>query len=401
MACDPFNAMVVATESFDADLLRRASPNSLWLNVIPRGKYPQGMGIEQTTFTIANSEPTSDNEAWTDITLTGGEITLGGDADTSGCDMTYNQVDLGFTEQSYGPRQFGLKGPVICRDNLTFQHDAVKFLLAYEQEMAKRAKRSWEFEMRRQYMFFSEKVVDGEVVAGASTPLSDVTVGAASQLNQDILDAVAGMLIDGDATQPDSNGYVSISEAGPLFTLYIGVNASAKILANSGDRRIDAQYAIPNELFRRIGATRTIGNFRHVPTTIPPRFDIVGGVLTQRNTFIMENTTKGKRAVRNPLWVNAEFEGAIVVLPSVFEAEVIVPINRVGSFLQYDPANYFGEWQFVRGAHRLGLDCVDPLEKFAQHFAEFKYAPRPNFPEHGKLIIYQRCPNDVVLSPCS
>jgi hypothetical protein len=395
MACDPFDAMKVATESFDEDLLRRASPTSLWLNAIPRGKYPQGVGINQTTFIIANSEPTSDNEEWTDITL---------NTDTNqiepGCDITYEQVEVGFIEQNYGPRQFGLKGPVICKDNLTFQHNAVQFLLAYEQEMAKRSKRSWEFEMRRTYMDFSQKIIDGNLVDEGSSPVHSLTTVPTSELTQDILDVVAGMLIDSDANQPDETGYVTLSEEGPLFTLYIGVDASQKILRNDPERRIDARYAIPSELFKRLGATRVIGNFRHAITTIPPRFNIVDGHITSVPTFVMVTTTQGKRAKRNPDWVDAEIEAAIVVLTSVFEAEVVVPISAAGNFVNFDPTSYFGEWSFVTGAFRLGLDCTDPLEKFGQHYAEFKYAPKPMFPEHGKVILFKRCPLDITLSYC-
>lgn len=406
-SCKPFDAMKVATESFDQDILRRASPTSLWMNAIPRGTFAQGVGTTQTTFVIANSEPTSDNENWTDITLTNGQITLGNDANTSGCDITYNQVEVGFTEQTYGPRQFGLKGPVICEDNLTFQHDAAKFLMAYETEMTKRAKRSWEFEMRRQYMLMGEKYGDGDLIGAALTPISAITEIPQSQLTQDLLDVVAATLIDGDATEPDSDGYVTLGETGPIFTLNIGVEASNRILKLDPELRADARFATmgkgiqdPTGLFARIGAARVIGNFRHAITTIPPRFDVIGGHLVQRNTFIMVDTTQGKKAVRNPLWINAEYEAAIVVLPTVFEAEIVKPMTGAGSF-KFRPQNYMGEWEFVTGAYRLGLDCDDPLDKLGQHVANFKYAPRPMFPEHGKVIIFKRCPRDIELVYCA
>lgn len=405
MACDPFDAMRVATESLDKDLQRRASQTSLWMNAIPKGKFPQGVGITQTTFTIENSEPTSDNETWTDITLTNGEVTVGGSG--SACDITYQQTEVGFTEQTYGPRQFGLKGPVICKDSLTYQHQADSFLNAYETELTKRAKRSWEFEMRRTYMQFAEKWVDGVLSAGANTAIAAADIPT-SQLTQDMLDEVAAALIESDATQPDSSGYVSLTESGPLFTLYIGMRASALLLKNNPDMRLDIRAAMAGggavgdaySLFKRIGASRVIGNFRHVVTTIPPRFNVVSGVLVQVPTFVMTSTTRGKKASLNPNWKTAEYEAAIVVLPSVFTAEVVVPNNGT-SWAKFDATSYMGEWQFVKGAHRLGLDCVDPLEKLGQHYAEFRYAPRPMFPEHGKVLIFKRCANDIYLAACS
>lgn len=404
MACDPFDAMRVATESFDREILRKASHNSLWMNIIPKGKYPQGVGVEQTTFIIENSEPTSDNETWTDITLTDGEITVGGSG--NGCDMTYNQANVGFTEQTYGPRQFGLKGPVICKDSLTFQHRADDFLNAYEVELTKRAMRSWEFEMRRTYMLFSEKWVDGvksteanETIAAADIPTSELTYS--------MLEAVAIALIEDTATNPDQTGYVTLSEEGPLFPIQIGIQALSTIFKNVSDLRLDVRSVMaaegnsgPLNLFKRIGATRAVGNWRFVPTAIPPRFNVVSGVLVQVPTFVMVSTTRGQKATLNPNWKTARYEAAIVTLPSVFEAEVVVPNNGT-AWARFDPTSYMGEWQFVKGAHRLGLDCTDPLEKLGQHFAEFKYAPKPKFPNYGKTLIFKRCANDIDLVTCS
>lgn len=402
-ACTPFDAMKTATESLADKLLRKASADSLWMNAIPKKEYKKGTGVVQTKFVIENSEPTSDTETWTDITLTDGQITLDDTEGTSNCDITYNQVNVGFTELTYGPRKFGLKGPVICSDNLTYQHDAHGFLIAYEQELRKRAKRSWEFEMRRQYMVFSEKYSDGNLVAASGTPISGVTAAEAptSQLNPDMLDAVAAALSEQEAAQePDKTGYVMMGESGPLYTLYIGVEASARILRLDYERRQDARWAFPNELWKRLGASRIISNFRHVVTTIPPRFDIVGGVMTQRPTFEMVATTQGYKAQRTAAWQNAEYEAAIVVLPMVFDAEVVAPDSGAGT-AKFQPANYFGEWRFVTGAYRLGLDCDDPLDKLGQHFAEFQYAPAPSFPYVGKTIFFKRCPNDREYTYCS
>lgn len=404
MACDPFDAMKVATESLSNDIMTRSSPDSLWMNVIPRGKYPQGTGVTQTVFTIENSEPTSDNETWTDITLTNGEITVGGSG--NGCDISYTQADVGFTEQTYSPRQFGLQGPVICKDSLTFQHNADQFLNKYEVELTKRASRSWEFEMRRTYMVFSEKWVDGQLSAAANTAIATADIPT-SELTQDMLDEVGAYMNEQGAFKSDQSGYSVLSEEGPLYVLYIGQRASARLLKNNEDRRLDARAVMaaegakgPMDLFKRLGASRAIGSFRHVITTIPPRFNVVSGVLVSVPTFVMTSTTKGRKASINPNWRTAEYEGAIAVLSTVFTAEIVTPNNGV-PFAKFDPTSYMGEWKFVTGAHRLGLDCTDPLEKLGKHYAEFKYAPRPEYPEFGKLILFKRCPTDIALAACS
>ena len=69
MACsNVFDAFAIATENLADEVYRNASYRSVWLNAIPRGTFETGAGTVKTTFTIENTEPTSDQETWTAIT---------------------------------------------------------------------------------------------------------------------------------------------------------------------------------------------------------------------------------------------------------------------------------------------------------------------------------------------
>lgn len=393
--------MRTATESLPNSLLRRASYMDPWWNAIPRGKYPEGKGVSQTVITIGNSEPTTIEEQWSEITLQSQVLTLDSDADSSVCDNNYQEVGVGYDETTYGPRKFQLKGPVICATALTFNHNAGQFLTAYEQELSKRGRRSWSHEMENRYMYFAEKYVDGTKRGNANTAMSGtITNLPTSELTQGLLDDIASILIGQEATDPDANGFVSLGEMGPLFTLMIGMQQSRRILTNNADLRQDAQYAMPNELFKRVGASRVINNFRHWIVTHPPRFNVVNGKLVRVAPKIMTSATHGTKAADNPNYVNAEYEAAIVILPSVFEAEIVTQYTGT-AWAKFNPVNYAGDWEFVRGAHRLGLDCEDPKEQLGRHYADFMYAPRPMFPEYGKVLIYRRCLAEDLLSTCA
>lgn len=402
--CRPFDAMRTATESLPNDLLRRASYASPWYPLIKKGKYPQGVGTSQTVITIANSEPELVEEQWSEITLTGQQITLNSDANSSACDSSYTDAYVGYDEFTYGPRQFMLRGPVICEDALTFHHQVDKFLAAYETELMKRSRRSWELEMENRYMYFSQKIVDGDLFNGdgaSNTSASDtINTLPTSEITQDMLDAVASMLISGDATTPDSDGFVSLAEEGPLFTLLIGVQMSSRINKNSPERRIDARYAEPSALMKRMGASRVLGNFRHVITTHPPRYSVVNGKLRRVPPKVMVDATHGKKAIDNTAYLNAEYESATVILPTVFEAEIVVP-HTGAAFAKFNPQNWNGDWNFVAGAYRLGIDCQDPTDKLGRHYATFKYAPHPMFVDHGKVIYFRRCDRDIELATCA
>lgn len=403
-ACSPFGWMKTATESLPQDLLRRPSYMDGWGNVVPRGKFPEGKGTTQTIITIGNSEPEYAEEPWIPITLNGNKLTLGSDANSSACDNAFTDVFAGFDETEYGPKQFQLRGPVICQDALTFHHDVDSFLKAYETELMKRSKRTWSLAMQNDYMYFSQKWVDGVKFNGDGAPSTSasntITTLPTSEITMDILDAVAADLITSDATTPNSDGYVSMSEEGPVFTIEMGVQMASRIARNSTERRIDTRYAEPSQLMKRLGATRVLGNFRFMPSTHPPRFNVVNGKLRRVPPKVMVSATEGKRAIDNSAYVNAEYEGAIVMLPSVFTAEIVVPNNGT-AWAKFMPKNWNGDWNFITGAYRLGIDCEDPEDKIGRHLATYKYAAKPEFPEHGKLLLFRRCDQDIELATCA
>jgi hypothetical protein len=85
----------------------------------------------------------------------------------------------------------------------------------------------------------------------------------------------------------------------------------------------------------------------------------------------------------------------------VFHDEVIRPVNSAAG-ISFDPKNYMGEWMFVVGGDKISTTkCFDPLGKLGAHFAEFHHAPRPIFPEFGRLIISKRCVPNYNCTTCS
>lgn len=403
MACsNVFEAFAIATENLADEVYRNASYRSVWLNAIPRGTFETGAGTVKTTFTIENTEPTSDQETWSQIT---NSDVIGGSSGGAGgsCASSFNDVEVGYTSRTYNPEEFALQGPIICKDDLIYDHNVDVFLRAYIEEMTKRAQRSWEKRYETLYTKFASKVavgnsnsiVDTESDITALTTLGDST----STLTQQYLDQIAVELIDRGATNPDSNGFITFGEDGPVFPLLVGLEASQQIALNNSELRNDFRNAESGagaaaELMSRIGATRSIKNFRHVPNLRPPRFtyDSGTGAYTRVNTYVMNNATKGKKAVINPAYVTAPYEAAIVLNPNVFTSEIVPPVNAAGG-VSWNPTTYMGEWQWVTGGNKIqaaGADCLDPLDKLGRHFAEFKHAARPEFPTYGMTLIFKR-----------
>lgn len=384
------------TESLGPELHFRASWRDVWLSVIQRAPYPIEHGLTQSTFIIGRSEPTSDTETWGAIA---------GNPNT--CSVTWNDVQYGFDERTWSPEGFGLRGPVLCQDELIFNFKARAFLEKYIMALEKRSRKSVSNRLQNIYQWLVPKHrahstdAGTQYGAGSGNAPSGATINgvpvATCQIDQDMLDEIAAQLNEEGANNPDDNGWIQIGEDGPLYNLYIGQRASQQIQLNNAERRQDTRWARPNELLKRMGAMRTIGNFRHLINLFPPRFNFVGNQYVRINTWLMSAGTKGTRAVINPDWRAAPYEGAFIIHPNVMIEHIVTAINS-GAGLTWPTKSYFGEWKFVTGGKNItdnteqaGTDCYDPTEKLGRHFGEYKHAIEPIFPEFGRMILFKRC----------
>lgn len=356
------------------------------LNLVPRAEYAQGTGLTQSVFTIERSEPTSDEESWTAITISGG----------AACNQTYNAVEVGFTEGTYSPEQFGLRGPVICQDDLIYNLHAEQFLEAYIQSLGIRSKRSVENRLLKKYIDLSYKqICNASFTQYTGTDLT--TSQATSELTQEYLDCLAVDLNESGASDPNSSGWITLGEDGPIYPLYIGQEMSQHLLTNNSDLRQDRRNADDTKgdmsmLFQRVGATRVIKNFRHVINLFPARYEYSAGAYTRVNTWLMSAKTKGTGAEINPAWKTATYEAAHVLTPWVMTEEIVKPVNSAAG-LSWPVKSYFGEWEFIVGGNLItDGTCYDPRKKLGAHFGEYKHALRPIFRQYGRTILFKRCP---------
>jgi len=396
------------TESFVEELRFEASPKPSFYNMIERGTYPQGQGTVLSTFTLARSLPTTDEPEFIPITVN----------QADNCASTFNAVPVGFGEKTFRPEQFGWKGPTICQDNLYFDWARTKFLDGYMRAMKKNVTWTIENRLAAIYDHLVPKAVASTSLTfdsgGSGYPGTGPTLSGLAhtdcELTQEHLDEVAAILEEEGATEgPYDDGWVSWGEAGPVFTVQIGLKHSTRILKLNSESRLDFRYAEMGKgeqgssILKRLGASKTIGNFRHLVTQFPPRYNYAGGTYVRVPTWIDDPTiTKGDGVKINPEWRAADFEGVRVLNPYVFKSLVIPPLSAAGGDTHWMPKSYLGEWQFVTGGNKItsGNVCFDPLEKLGIHFAEYKHAPEPVMPKYGRLIIFRRCVDTMECVEC-
>lgn len=428
MSCPvDFDVLRIRAEDLGETLYVRASYRNPMLNLIPRSVWPIGAGLVRSAFTIGRSEPSTDEETWVPISTVPGSA-------TGSCAPTYNQTYVGYKEVTYNPEGFALVGPLICQDDLTLMWRSGDFWEKYFQALEKRNIQSISNRLENIYMNYATKVVAGtgggiQTLPGnvaVQPPGSSVNLAGVDQpvcgLTQDLLDVEAVTLTEFGAADPDSNGWINMGEDGPIYPILIGMQASNQILLNNADLRQDyraafqAQLPSLNPVIARLGASKVIKNWRHIINLFPPRWNctMTGNVanFTRVPRWVMSTSStdasKGQVAIPNPQYLDpgyANVEGAIAMNPWVYTEEVLQPVNSAPG-MKWTPQNYMGEWKFVTGNDALlgfpgcsGLQ--DPTHKQGRHFAEYRHAAKPIFPEYGRLYLFARCANQIDCLTCS
>lgn len=405
-----FSAIATATESLPNDLYATLRARSLWVNLVPREEFKRNTGLEQTTYTLGDVEPTDNPAQWSAETIT--------DANTPAGACAINDYDLnwGFDTRVYSPEKIRLRGPVLCKDNFTYNYMPEKFLGGYVERLGQASQRTLEFRLQEHYISGSNKYIAGRdtEVVGVALPAGQqyATLPAlqpTSQLTQDMLDQLSVSLNDKGAanqTDPTQYGFFDWGPDGPLYTLYIGQQASKSVTINDPSRVTVNNFAdmgMGNEalLRKRIGSSKVYYNFRHVMNPIPPRYIWDGTKLVRVPVYIqIPGSGGGLVSILNPAWKTAPYEAAFVLNPLVMTDHMVQPdVNPAG--IPFDPISYMGEWDFITGAYRLGLDCEDPQDKFGRHLATFKHAVELVHPEYGYTILFRRCIQSPLTVGCS
>jgi hypothetical protein len=392
----------VATEFLSQRIFDLAMFDSPWDNLIRRGVFEPNTGLTHTGFTVQNSAPTSTTVAWDAVTLANG-------SNGGVCDTTYKDVTVGYQSFTYTPVKTGWRGPLFCRDDLYFDFEPRKFLEGYVANLANYVNLDWNYQLERQYSTLVPIYVAGANFGNPTAANATLTAPVAtSELTLEMCETLATNLIYNRATNPDTLGFVSYTDVGPTFTLGIGLQMSMKIVRNVPEWRQDIRWAQPSLFMQRIGATKVIQNFRHLPVQLPRRFTHDGTKYVEVPRWINQSSTKGTTQEINPAWrseASAPYEAAVVMNPDVMEALIVRPDSQVGS-LTFNGYGYQGEWKWITGndavATASGDACYDPLHKKGRHISEFIYSPAPAAnPKAGALIMFKRCATSYTLASCT
>lgn len=404
MACpDIFEALRAPTEHLGREIHFTPSPATPYYNMVPRGTFPKNSGVEMTTFVMGRVEPDSKSAGWSDVGASPNtNVNIGGAI----CADNFTEVPVGFNELKFKPRKLQLKGPPLCKEQFTYAHMPETFVMEhYVPSLANYTKRKIDLEFRDQYIKMGNKVsVAAAGFAGSTTGVSTLpTVQPTNPLTWEWLDGLAARMIRDGAS---SDGRViEIGKFGPIFDIYIGLEALTRLFTNvpaiyGGFQFADMGKGDNARTLLSVGESVVVKNWRFHPVTHPPRYDYVGGILVEAEAFETEAAGFGSESVETDAYNNADFEAAVIPNLRQWRADVVSPDN---AGLDFDPTPWTGEWSFVTGGSRITVNavCYDPLHKWGQHFSEYVYAPEPIHKNYGWTIFHLRCPEVQAFASCT
>jgi hypothetical protein len=398
--CAELGAFRVAVESLENNVLPspRFARANFFRNLFPTGEFVQNQGVTRSNFVIKPSAPSDDQSLWTSVARSGGLT-------TPGCNPTYEDIGVDFFEQTWTPKRRDFKGPVICKEHFQYQHSIDQFISGYIAQIRNWLALTWEFGLRGDLMRLGDWFVDGVKITG---PNAAATAPRAFQgLSQDMLDIVAQDRINIGVTPGEENGdYVLNGNAGPIYPLFVNMKDSGQVVKANATIRDDFRYATEGldntgegSLWKALGSNRTIGNFRHIPTNIEPRFNFTGSAYVSVAPFKDITQVGTDQEIIRTEYKNAAFAAALVPVPSGMTVEAVRP-QTAG--LNFDMANYNGDLTFEVGGYRICDPAVyDPRGEKGRHFASIVYAAAPKYPHNMAVIVYKRCASTSNLIFCS
>lgn len=366
---------------------RRIFPGNLWLNLIPRATWPQGMGEDLSVITYERTAPTGQENDWTQIATVDG-------AEGGACLPNVDKIAVGSTKRTFYLYRTAVEGPDFCAVDLHRAGMLGAQLEAIIGSMRDHVRQKWELHDADEYFKLcgTKVVVDGcppseTTTAGLTSWTAAATAASAtcptSVLTQGILDRYRMQLIrDGAAETAMGN-----IDGAPVLTLLTSSETSDNIIRLNSDNREDIRYGIPSLLLNKFGQVGEYRGFFHLHQPFPRRFACNAGTYTFVSPWTMSAASKGQKAEINSTWKTTAYEESFIYDRGVLTQMIPSPIVTPASGFEFDPVNYIGEFKTQNIIDRIN----NPDGTILYHRAIMAAASKPERPELGVAFIHLRC----------
>lgn len=399
---------------------------SPWLDLIPKGTFPEGMGYRLQSLIYERALPT--NEAQDTIGLTWGDfaasaLTSGQDHSaqvsgtagllndsasdfvgplnnktTGGSDIPPSRIDWQKRLEPYQLKRATVWSPEINVEDLRFAAHAAEQLSASFDALSEGVRYGWEERGRDEYQRVVYHVVEclasATDITATSTSGGDTTdrfdngapVGTIVNIGNAVLDRIYNALVRAGAGKMAwgrENGR-------PIFGLICSSEASYTLQTESEIRTDVRESSRVDELLAPLGISKGFRGFYHIIDDLAPRYRAASSDAgyTDGDYFRVEPyTISSSVVVPNSAYEasTAKYEVLFVLHKEVMESLIPNPVAGK-SGVSFDPVDYSGRF------HWINIKSVDlnPLGTVGNYLGVLASATKPLKTRFGYAVIYDR-----------
>lgn len=420
------NVLIHEADRIGYDIHRENVHTSPWIDLTPKGVFPEGMGYRMQSLIYERSLPT--NAAGDTLGLTWGDFTAsslvtgrdnsvqvqgangllnGSTVDTlgplnnqsaGGADVPPAHIDWQKRLEPYSLQRATVQSPEINVEELRFAAHQQEQLTAAFDALAEGVRYSWEERYRDEYQRVARQVVEC-LSAGTDVSQTTVTGGDASDrfdngvpnanvanISNAVLDRIYNKLVrSGGGRNPwgRENGR-------PVFGLVCSSEASYQLMTESEIRTDVRESSRVDELLAPLGVMKGFRGFYHIVDDLAPRYraaDGDAGYTAGDYVRIEPFTIASNVVVPNGEYesTDAKYEVAYVLHKEVMCSLIPNPVAGVKD-AKFDPVDYSGKF------HWLNIKSVDlnPLGTVGHFLGVLASATKPLKTQFGFALIYDR-----------
>ena len=362
------------------DILKYSRVRGRFSSLIKKGTLPDGNGFNFST--VISDRSVGEGGGWVDIEQ----------ANNTGnnCLPDAATVKPALTQLTYNASQQTVFSEYICandaRRGYMFTEQVQNIRKNFVAEIVDR----WEDKDMAEYIAATgRKVVLDSSLSESGYAQALPASAATSQITQDYLDSFYIDLIrDGAGDEP-----YAFTSGTPLLNLICSFEASQAIIKGSAAVREDFRFAEMGDgadatLLKTWNIDKAYGGYMHIISNRMPRYNFVGGAYVEVPFYTTVATTIGSKAIPNPAYKNAQYEGAAIWHPEVVRRDVPKPLGSLGGDATVNPVNYNGEVEWLNIADQLN----NPFRDTGRWGARLQAAWKPGLTNYGIFLIYKRCP---------
>jgi len=371
-------------------LERRTFARSLWMNLIRRGSFPNGMGETINTLVYERSAPTDAEPSWTTLTVQDGQ-------EGGLCLPPATKINIASTARSFSLARRVLEGPDICNIDTLSAFDLLNQLRSVSGILGDYAKIEWEIRDRHEYFRLTQTKV---VVDDCTNPTTSTTMAStypAACPDQPLHWAVLRKFSIDQMRDGAGADALLRSNGAPIATMIVSSETAGNLIRQDPNNREDIRFSNQaNLLVQAFGVSYSYQGFVFLIDAYPRRFSCSGGVFTEIPAFNITAASRGQKAIVNASWKTAAVEESHWFDPMVFTQLIPQPPTAPAPGFQFNPVNYTG---MVTMKNIMDRVC-NPDGNIIYHRMQLAAASMPVEPERGISFAHLRCDPEGCVVVC-